>query len=68
MIKVIYYFTQNPPVPWKTLLRTKAVWAIIIVNFANGWGYYTMLSELPTYMNDVLGFDISEVTRRSFTS
>lgn len=47
--------------PWKKLLTSPPVLAILVVQTGHGWGLYTMLTELPTYMDDVLHFDIKSV-------
>ncbi|KRY57411.1 Sialin, partial [Trichinella britovi] len=52
-------------VPWKELITSKAVWAIIAVHTTENWGFYTMLTYLPAYMNDVLGFKLEST---GFTS
>ncbi|KAL3889635.1 hypothetical protein ACJMK2_001971 [Sinanodonta woodiana] len=44
--------------PWKEILMTPAVWAINIAHFSNNWGFYTMLTCLPSYMKNVLKFNI----------
>ncbi|CAG7834263.1 unnamed protein product [Allacma fusca] len=45
-------------VPWKQVLTSMPVWAIIVANTADAWGFYTFLTELPTYMKTVLHFNI----------
>ncbi|XP_076823695.1 sialin-like [Clavelina lepadiformis] len=47
-------------VPWKKIFSSKAVWAISIAHFCNNWGFYTLLTCLPTYLKDVLHFDIKQ--------
>lgn len=51
---------QRLRTPWKAILTSKAVWGICAGHFANNWGFYTMLTSLPTYMKQILNFDISE--------
>ena len=36
--------------PWKAMFTSKAVWAIIIAHFAENWGFYTLLTGLPMFM------------------
>eukprot|EP00045_Choanoeca_perplexa_P006649 m.57291 g.57291 ORF g.57291 m.57291 type:complete len:592 (-) comp13717_c0_seq2:131-1906(-) len=48
----------NPPTPWKHMLTSSCVWALIINHTCQNWGFYTLLTCLPTYFNDVLRFDI----------
>ena len=41
--------------PWRAMLTSKAVWAIIIAHFAENWGFYTLLTGLPMFMRGKLG-------------
>ena len=45
--------------PWKSMMTSKPVWAIIVAHFAENWGFYTLLTGMPTFMKDVLGNNIS---------
>lgn len=45
-------------VPWKSILTSKAVWAIILVHGASVFGYFLVVNQLPGFMNDILKFDI----------
>lgn len=53
-------------VPWKQIITSRPMMAIMTVQMANGWGYWTWLTMVPTYMNQVLGFDIQSVRRRKY--
>lgn len=44
-------------VPWGRLLRTPAVWAIIVSHFCNNWSLYVLLAWLPSYFKST--FDLS---------
>ncbi|KAJ0177134.1 hypothetical protein K1T71_007143 [Dendrolimus kikuchii] len=46
------------PTPWKALLRSVPLWALIIAAIGHDWGYFTMVTDLPKYMTDVLKFNI----------
>ncbi|XP_016840301.1 solute carrier family 17 (sodium-dependent inorganic phosphate cotransporter)-like isoform X1 [Nasonia vitripennis] len=46
--------------PWKAIISSPAVWAIIAAHFSENWGFYTMLTQLPTFMNDVLNFKLEK--------
>eukprot|EP00043_Microstomoeca_roanoka_P000892 m.29807 g.29807 ORF g.29807 m.29807 type:complete len:547 (-) comp10552_c0_seq2:219-1859(-) len=50
---------RDVPVPWKGIFTSLPVWAIIINHTTQNWGFYTLLTCLPTYFNDVLRFNIS---------
>nr|XP_003706045.2 PREDICTED: vesicular glutamate transporter 2 isoform X1 [Megachile rotundata] len=46
--------------PWKSILTSPPVWAIVAAHFSENWGFYTMLTQLPTFMNDVLNFKLDK--------
>ena len=48
-------------VPWKALLTSLPVWAIIVAHFCNNWSLYVLLSWLPTFVNKGLGVDYASV-------
>eukprot|EP00056_Hartaetosiga_gracilis_P007296 m.106573 g.106573 ORF g.106573 m.106573 type:complete len:542 (-) comp12676_c0_seq1:125-1750(-) len=50
---------DNVSVPWKGIFSSLPVWSIVVNHTTNNWGFYTLLTCLPTYLNDVLHFDIS---------
>lgn len=41
---------QQRNVPWKAIFTSSAVWAIAASHFAENWGVYTMLTQLPTFL------------------
>ncbi|XP_076755249.1 major facilitator superfamily transporter 3 [Xylocopa sonorina] len=47
------------PVPWKEVLRSKPFMAILIAHFCSNFGWYMLLIELPTFMNQILKFNMS---------
>jgi len=47
-------------VPWKAILTSVPVWGLAAAHVAQNWGFYTLLTELPTYMKNILQFDIKE--------
>ncbi|XP_014285185.1 putative inorganic phosphate cotransporter [Halyomorpha halys] len=46
------------PVPWKKILTSVPVIMLTITHWCNSWGYWTITSLTPTYMNGVLHFDV----------
>ncbi len=52
---------DTPPPPLGLLLRTPAVWAIIVCHFCANWGSYVLLAWMPTYINQGLGVDFAAV-------
>ncbi|XP_045189876.2 uncharacterized transporter slc-17.2-like isoform X2 [Mercenaria mercenaria] len=46
-------------VPWLRMAVSMPVIAILVANITTDWGTYTLLTSIPTYMNEVLKLDIS---------
>lgn len=44
-------------VPWGRIFRSMACWALFVGHIANNWGTYLMLTQMPSYLSTVLGFD-----------
>ncbi|XP_046451173.1 putative inorganic phosphate cotransporter [Daphnia pulex] len=44
--------------PWKTILTSIHLWAILVAHLGHSWGLSMLLTELPTYMKTVLHFDL----------
>uniref|UniRef100_A0A7N8WXT2 Sialin n=1 Tax=Mastacembelus armatus TaxID=205130 RepID=A0A7N8WXT2_9TELE len=45
-------------VPVLPMLLSIPLWAIIITQMCSNWAYYTLLTSLPTYMDNILHFDL----------
>ncbi|XP_069674254.1 vesicular glutamate transporter 2-like [Periplaneta americana] len=46
--------------PWTKFLTSPPVWAIIAAHFSENWGFYTLLTQLPTFMKDTLKFELEK--------
>lgn len=44
--------------PWVSIFSSSAVTAIAVAHFSYTWGYYTLVTQLPSYMKDILDFDL----------
>ncbi|XP_058791446.1 sialin-like [Phymastichus coffea] len=49
---------QPPPVPWRHILASKPLWALIVALVGHNWTFLTIVSDLPKYMSSVLKFSI----------
>ncbi|XP_049819870.1 putative inorganic phosphate cotransporter isoform X2 [Aethina tumida] len=49
-----------PPIPWMAILKSMPFWAILIAHMGHNYGYETLMTELPTYMKQVLHFSIKD--------
>ena len=45
-------------VPWRELFSKAPVWALIVNHFCFNWGFYVLLSWLPSYFSGALGVDV----------
>lgn len=41
---------KNIKHPWKSILTSAPVWAIVASHFSENWGFYTLLTQLPKFM------------------
>ncbi|XP_068905629.1 vesicular glutamate transporter 1-like [Tenebrio molitor] len=46
--------------PWKRIFTSKPVLAIVVAQFTYDWGFYMLFIELPTFMKDILKFDLGQ--------
>ena len=46
-------------IPWRRLLRSTAVWAIIVSHFCNNWSLYVVLAWLPSYFKATFGVSLA---------
>lgn len=55
--------TRKKPtyVPWFDIFTAPCVWAIVITHGTSVFGYFTIVNQLPTYMKEILHFDIKQV-------
>nr|XP_006816622.1 PREDICTED: vesicular glutamate transporter 2-like [Saccoglossus kowalevskii] len=51
-------FCQGWRVPWLAIVKSPQVWGLLIGTFCNNWGNYTLLTSLPQYMDQILGFNL----------
>ncbi|KAJ8946308.1 hypothetical protein NQ318_004197 [Aromia moschata] len=49
---------ENISTPWKAILTSVPVWAFMLTACGYVWGFSTLLTEMPTYINKIMNFDI----------
>lgn len=52
--------SKDKVIPWRAILTSAPVWALVAAQIGHDWGFFTMVTDLPIYMNDVLRFDVKE--------
>lgn len=50
--------SQNLKTPWKAIFTSIPFWALIIAHLGNGWAFSMIITEMPSYINSVLQFNI----------
>lgn len=51
-------YKKIPPTPWRHILTSSKVWTLVIAQVGHDWGLFTIVTDLPLYMNDILHFSI----------
>ncbi|XP_014251192.1 vesicular glutamate transporter 2 isoform X6 [Cimex lectularius] len=51
---------KNHTHPWGEFVKSMPVWAVVMAHFCENWGFYTLLTQLPTFMKDTLNFDLQK--------
>jgi len=49
----------HPPTPWREMFTSVPGWALALAYFANNWGFYTLVTCLPLFMYNDLGFNMT---------
>ena len=49
---------KPPSVPWRHLLTSVPLWALIAAQIGHDWGFFTLVNDLPKYMSSVLKYSI----------
>ncbi|XP_055299421.1 sialin-like [Sitodiplosis mosellana] len=50
-----------PPTPWKDIFKSIPMLALICIQIGHDWSAATIITNLPKYMSNVLGFPVFEV-------
>ncbi|MCP9259616.1 Vesicular glutamate transporter 1 [Dirofilaria immitis] len=62
IIEQVGQVTSSPAtlttIPWKEILLSLPVWAIVISNFCRSWTFFLLLGNQLTYMQDILHLEI----------
>ncbi|XP_012266659.2 putative inorganic phosphate cotransporter isoform X2 [Athalia rosae] len=51
---------KKPPVPWRQVITSLPFLAILVSHVCSNFGWYMLLTELPTFMNQILKFNMNE--------
>lgn len=59
-IGMLHRDVDLPLAPYKAILTSVPVWAIIISQTGIDFSFYVMTTDLPKYLNDVMRFDVEK--------
>uniref|UniRef100_A0A1B6KV19 Putative inorganic phosphate cotransporter n=1 Tax=Graphocephala atropunctata TaxID=36148 RepID=A0A1B6KV19_9HEMI len=57
---LVYTSAENHKLktPWKSIVTSVPLWALLITQLGQNWGYWMFLTQLPNYFSHVLNFNI----------
>nr|XP_022330393.1 vesicular glutamate transporter 3-like [Crassostrea virginica]XP_022330394.1 vesicular glutamate transporter 3-like [Crassostrea virginica] len=48
-------------IPWKSIVTSPPVWALLLANFTRSWVFATMVTEIPQYFADVFRLNVATI-------
>lgn len=60
---LIFKIAGNRPimkVSWKEILKDRVTWALLCGQVGHDWVFFLLVTELPTYLKNVLKFNIEQ--------
>lgn len=51
---------EHEDIPWMSIFTSLPMWAILITQCGQSWAFYTQLTELPSYMDNILHAGIQQ--------
>lgn len=55
----------NVKTPWKKIATSLPMWAILITHAGQNWGFWTLMTEIPSYLDKIQKFETEEVGQMS---
>ncbi|XP_063598728.1 putative inorganic phosphate cotransporter isoform X2 [Penaeus indicus] len=49
---------ERVPIPWKAMVTSPPMWSSAIMAFGGSFGFYTLLTEMPTYLANIQHFNV----------
>nr|XP_018898759.1 PREDICTED: putative inorganic phosphate cotransporter isoform X3 [Bemisia tabaci] len=46
--------------PWRSIVTSGPLWALLISHCGQNWGFWTLLTQIPSYVNAVFGVNIKK--------
>ncbi|XP_050295558.1 putative inorganic phosphate cotransporter [Anthonomus grandis grandis] len=51
---------EHVKTPWRKIFKSVPVWALLIVQAGNTYCFWTLLTQIPTYMNYIMHFNMKQ--------
>lgn len=61
-ISSINCLQKKSKVPWSHILRSRGMYAIIVAHIGQTWGQLILYSEVPAFMDKIMGMNIKAVS------
>lgn len=55
------YVNKCLDVPWRSILTSTPFLVVIVAHIGHNWGFYCLLTELPTYLKNIQHYDMKQV-------
>lgn len=52
--------SKTQDVPWHSILTSVPFMIVIVTHVGNNWGFYCLLTELPTYLKNIQHYDMKQ--------
>ncbi|VVC45768.1 Major facilitator superfamily,Major facilitator superfamily domain [Cinara cedri] len=53
-----YSSRKHLKTPWNKIIKSIPMWSLLVVHMAQNWGFWILLTNIPTYINYILKFNI----------
>ncbi|XP_076451310.1 sialin-like [Babylonia areolata] len=57
---LLYGSQMKIATPWREIFTSRPIWALLVAHVSYNYTNYTLLTSLPTFMKEVLKFDIKQ--------
>ena len=57
----VVFCSKAKNIPWKSIVTSPPVWALLLANFTRSWVFATMVTEIPQYFADVFRLNVATV-------
>lgn len=51
---------EKRKIPWSAIFKSTPIWALVCAQIGHDWGFFAMVTDLPTYLKEVLRFNVKE--------